>query len=104
MKLKFPKKIQIDDVIWNIKYDKKEAGGSFNYDKHLLKIGTKLYKEQPIRTFVVIIHELKEIIQVQQTTRFLRDDCDSDYIFVYDHRQHTDFCYRLAGLLNNFIK
>lgn len=104
MKLKFPKKIQIDEIIFTVKYDPKSGGGSFNHVKNIIEIGTKYYPEQPTIVLAIIIHELKEIIHANQATRFDRPDVDSDYLFIYDHRQHTDLCYRLAGLLNNFIK
>lgn len=104
MKLKFPKKITVGDVVWKIKYDKKQGGGSFEYKNHILTIGTRYYKEQPTRTLNVIIHELKEIIHIEQDTRFEKGHSENDWFFAYDHQQHTDIVRRLAGLLNEFIK
>jgi len=103
MKFKFPKKITIGDVVWKIKYLKDYAGGSFLYKDHTINIGIKHYKNNPTRTLNVIIHELKEIIQVENDTRLERGNNDSDYVFVYGHREHTDICRRLAGLLVEFI-
>jgi hypothetical protein len=104
MKFKFPKKIVVGDVVWKIKYNKTNAGGSFEYDNHTLTIGTKYSQKNPTRTLNSIIHELKEIIQVENDTRLERGNNISDYVFVYDHRDHTDICRRLAGLLDEFIK
>lgn len=104
MKLKFPKKIRIDETVWTIKYPKDTNAGTFDWGKCELSIGIKDYPAQPTLVLHVIIHELKEIIHVQQATRFDRPDVDSEYIFVYNHANHTDLCYRLAGLLDNFIK
>lgn len=85
MKLKFPKKLTIGDVVWTVKYEKNNSGGSFNYKYHILKIGTKHNKDNPTRTLNAIIHELKEIIQVENDTRLDRGNNDADYVFVYDH-------------------
>ena len=100
MKIKKLKKILIGDTIFKIKWDPNTSGGSFNYSKKLITIGTK---PGNIHALAVLIHEFKEIIQVEQTTRLDRHDCDSEYIFVYNHAQHTDLCSRLAGLLSQFI-
>jgi hypothetical protein len=50
-----------------------------------------------------IDNELKEIINVEQFTRFRRNDVGDDYWFVYDHRQHAEMCARLSGLLSQFL-
>lgn len=114
LKLKFPKSILIGDATFKIKIDKNRAGGEFYYfddDKKksvkrrggCIIIGTRLLDINPIAVLSIIIHELKEIIQVEQGTRFSTPSDDS-YQFHYDHRQHTDLCSRLAGLLSQFIK
>jgi len=104
MKLKFPKKIMIGDREWTVKLDNTTSGGGFEYATHILTIGTRQLKKQPQSTLSVIIHELKEIIQVENDTRFDRGNNVSDYMFVYGHNEHTDICRRLSGLLTQFIK
>jgi len=110
LKLKFPKSVLIGNVEFKIKLDKKSSGGSFEYwdDENKMTggeitIGTFLLKVSPLSVLGVIIHELKEIIQVEQGTRF-NVPYDNSYEFHYNHRQHTDLCSRLAGLLSQFIK
>jgi hypothetical protein len=103
MKLKFPKKITIGDVVWKIKYDKSQKGGSFNYKEHAIVIGIGCYKTQPTRTLNVIIHELKEIIHIEQDTRYDKGHSTEDWFFAYNHQEHTDLCRRLAGCLNEFL-
>ena len=83
MKFKFPKKITIGDVVWKIKYLKDYAGGSFLYKDHTINIGIKHYKNNPTRTLNVIIHELKEIIQVEQGVRFEDPTENKNYQFHY---------------------
>jgi len=104
MKLKFPKKIRIDEMVFIVKYDKSDGGGSFSYKNCEIKIGIKDHLKCPTSVLATIIHELKEIIQVNQTVRYDRKDIDSDYLFSYTHKEHTDLCYRLSGLLDYFIK
>jgi len=104
MEFKFPKTLHIDDVVWTMNYNKDSDGGSFHYSDCILEIGIKSYKTQPLRMFSVLIHELKEIIQTQQNTRYERGDENGNYEFHYSHKEHTDLCWRLAGLLSKFIK
>lgn len=51
----------------------------------------------------LVIHELKEIIQLEQDTRHTKRN-EVQRIFAYNHAEHTDLCARLAGLLTKFIK
>jgi len=106
MKLKKIKKIVIGDTEFQIKWNKKESGGAFNYPnknkKALITIGIEDEKINPIGVLNVIIHELKEIIQVEQRVRYDRQDEFKAYEFHYTHKEHTDLCSRLAGLLVQF--
>ena len=113
MKLKFPKKIRVGDTWFRVKLDPKITGGEFYYwdeDKKSrptqgeLIIGTYLLKLNPTRVLNTIIHELKEIIQVEQGVRFKDPTEDKNYQFHYYHKEHTDLCSRLAALLEEFIK
>lgn len=112
LKLKFPKKIRIGDNDFEIKLDKKITGGSFKYwseekDKATgggeIMIGTFLLEKNPKSVLTSIIHELKEIIQVEQGVRFQEPSESKNYEFHYRHKEHTDFCARLSGLLWEFF-
>jgi len=101
------KKITIGSTDFDIIWDKKTSSGSFSYPdkkKAFIKIGVEDHKINPLRTFEIIIHELKEIIQLEQSTRYGRADEARNYEFHYTHKEHTDLCSRLAELLNKFIK
>lgn len=110
MKIKFPKTIKIGDTIFKVKVDPKKVGGSFCYWNKKKKeggeliIGTELLKISPIRVLATIIHELKEIIQVEQGVRFEDPTADDNFQFHYHHKEHTDLCARLAGALIEFLK
>lgn len=110
MKFKFPKKIMIGDTLFHITYDKKTNGAEFQYpykgEKAYINIGIRNIKVNPTRVLSMIIHELKEIIQIEQVVRFDRRDEHSDntYEFHYSHKEHSDLCSRLGGLLDNFIQ
>lgn len=104
MKLKFPKTIQIGDHKFKVKTDSERGDGYFSYTDGVLFIGTKKLRTQPSRVLGIIIHELKEMIQVEQATRYIREDDDTCYEFHYTHKDHAELCSRLAGLLTEFIK
>ena len=114
MKFKWPKKITIGDTEYKIKYDGSTSGGEFYmYDEDndnkvkgggCIVIGTKLKAVSPTAILSVFIHEVKEIIQINQSVRYKRPDDSTAYEFHYSHREHTDLCQRLANALDQFIK
>ena len=103
MRIKKIKKIKIGDTVFKVIWNNNTNGGNFNLHDCVIEIGCKHYKEQPIITLNIIIHELKEIIQTFQCTRYSQPDNDRAYEFHYTHKEHTDLCYRLSGLLAQFI-
>lgn len=103
MKIKFPKTITIGSYVFQVKTDPKSCDGSFNYDDGIITIGTKKLRTQPFGVLEIIIHELKEVIHVEQSTRFRRGDELNNYEFHYSHKEHSELCSRLAGLLGEFI-
>lgn len=113
MKIKFPKKITIGETEYLVETDPKTNTGEFydyeiSDDKKIKRgkiiIGTKLLEINPTSVLNIIIHELKEVIQCSQSTRYIRSDTRDVYEFHYTHQEHTDLCMRLAGLLKEFIK
>jgi len=105
MKFKYPKKILIGSTEFDIKYDKKQGGGEFSYPhgnkRGYIRIGIRDSEASMLDTF---IHEVKEIINSEQGVRLYNPTCHEEYKFHYNHSEHTDFCARLAGILNQFIK
>ncbi len=103
MKIKFPKKIVVGSYTFIVKTDKKRGDGYFSYDDGVLFIGTRMLKKQPYRVLEIIIHELKELIQVEQYVRYTRNDEEKSYLFSYTHKEHAELCSLLAGYLKEFI-
>jgi len=107
MEYKYPKKIRVGCTTFNIIYDRKnDDGASFSYPHKgkpaFVKFGLKDHKVDPLMFLDYIIHEFKEIIQIEQEVR-LRDR-SNQCLFNYQHNQHSDLCSRLAGVLSQFIK
>lgn len=103
MKIKRIKKLKVNISEFKVIWDETYYGASFDYAKPAtIRIGTKLRTE--LELLGIITHELWEIVACEMTVRFRRTDCGEDYIFVYDHRQHTTMCEMFVGLLNQFIE
>ncbi len=85
------------DVIWNPKHN----GARLNFSEHSIEIGTRGRDDCEI--FMLICHELMELVAVISNVRMERPDCYTDYIFVYDHRQHDTMMILFAGALREFI-
>ena len=101
MKVKRLKKITINGETFSIKWTKNEAGGSFNYFTQSIMIGTMIPQEPVI--FGILCHEIMEIVALEMHVRLSRPDCPSDYIFVYDHRQHDSIMGMFSGIISKFI-
>lgn len=108
MKYKYPKKIVIGDTVFKIIYDYNcDEGASFNYPtngkKAFVKFGMKNHKINSREFLHFIIHEFKEIIQIEQSTRMHNRGADI-FEFHYKHQEHSDLCCRLSEILTRFIK
>ena len=101
MKIKRIKSLRINAYTFKIIWDANIYGGSFDYADRIITIGTKTKDETVILSN--IIHELYEMTAVEMNVRLSRPDCNSDYIFVYDHRQHSTMSEMFAGLLSQFL-
>lgn len=102
MKLRYIDKIRIGATDFKIKYCKSTyGGGSFDYNKHLLTIGTKSQTE--VQILATFIHEVKEAINVEQGCRYQGTSVLGNYVFTYNHDQHADFCERLASAIEQFV-
>ena len=102
MKIKKIKTVLINCYTFKIIWNNKHNGGSFSYIPNKIEIGTKDLTDTEI--FMIICHELMEIVTSEMNVRMQRTDCNSDYIFVYDHRQHETMMNMFSGLLAQFIK
>ncbi len=100
MKIKRLKKLKVNSYDFEIIWDKSIYGASFDYASLRIVIGTK----DTDSILDCINHELMGICACEMHVRLSRDDCDSDYIFVYDHRQFTTMMRMFTGLQAQFIE
>ena len=101
MKIKRIKKLKVLSFSFDIKWDKTHQGGSFCYGERIINIGVEGGDDSEI--LMIITHELMEMCAVEMGVRFKRPDVDDDFIFVYDHRQHTTMMVMFSSLLEQFI-
>ena len=101
MKIKRIKSIKINCYHFDVKWNPKHNGGHFHYGDREIEVGTRDQSEEQL--LMVITHELMEVCACEMNVRMQRPDCESDYIFVYDHRQHETMMNMFAGALGQFI-
>jgi len=101
MKIKRIKKLKIGSYIFNIEWDKSHEGAWFDWGKRQINIGIK--NAEDLKIFMLLCHELMEMCAIVMNVRYSRPDCDSDYLFSYDHRQHDTMIEMFSGLLTEFI-
>lgn len=102
MKIKRIRKLKVNSVLFDIKWDNEIGGASFSYSNRNITFG--VYDVTDLELFEVVCHELFEIVAIELAVRFKRPDCDTDYVFVFDHRQHSTMMCMFSGLLSQFIK
>ena len=102
MKIKRIKSIKVNSDRFKVKWNNSYRGGSFCYSALEIEIGTKGKNDEQI--FMIICHELMEIVALEMNVRLRRPDCDSDYMFVYDHRQHETMMNMFSSLVSEFIE
>ena len=102
MQIKRIKRLEVNSHRFDVIWDKTHTGASFDYDEMKIEIGVK----DPATgyVFMLICHELWEIVAIEMGVRLRRPDCQTDYIFVYDHRQHETMASMFAGLVSQFIQ
>jgi hypothetical protein len=94
--------LKVNCYTFKIKWNKTHNGGSFSYGDCVIEIGIKGSVENEI--FMVLCHELMEITAIEMNVRLQRPDCNSDFLFVYDHRQHETMMNMFSGLVSQFIE
>ena len=102
MEIKRIKKLRVNSYIFNVIWDNESKSGSFDYGMKEIRIGVS--NKDNLNLLVTISHELFEIAAVELNIRLNRPDCDSDYVFVFDHRQYSTVMEVFIGLLSQFIK
>lgn len=100
MKIKRIKKLKVNNTLFKVIWDKRSGAASFCYEKREIVIGSRYEHD----LLMLICHELLEICAIEMCVRYNRTDVSSDYLFSYDHRQHTSMMYMFSGLLEQFIE
>lgn len=102
MKIKRIRKLKVNSFTFNIKWVNTEGGASFSYGDKEMVFHTKDFTDEQL--LMLVCHELMEVCAIELNVRMMRPDCETDYIFVYDHRQHETITNMFAGLLSQFLE
>ena len=102
MRLNKIEKLRVNSFEMKVVWEPKHGVASFSYVDRKMEIGTQM--KDPDYILMLLCHELWEIAAIEVGVRLSRPDVDSDYIFVYDHRQHDLMANMVAGWLTQFIK
>lgn len=101
MKVKRLTKIEVNVWTFSIAWDKSTYSSQISYVDKRITIGCASEDEAVI--FSNLNHELTEMCAIEMHIRLSRPDCESDFIFVYDHRQFDTLNSMASGLLSKFL-
>ena len=104
MEIKKIKKIEILSSNFNIVWNKKHDGGSFDHSKSRIEIGTKSEKIDPIYTFQVISHEIMELILGTLGARYESERLSNNYLFNFNHQTFETAIQLHTQTIIKFIK
>jgi len=102
MKVKRIKALRVNSVNFDVIWNKDHNGASFDYNKRTLEFGVRTNDDADL--WMLICHELWEMVACEMHVRLHRPDCTTEYLFVYDHRQHDTMCNMFSALSSQFIK
>ena len=102
MEIKRIKKLKVNSYNFNVIWDKDSHDSCASFSERKIVLGVKCCDDAEI--FQNICHELMEVCAMEMHVHYQRPDCRTDFIFVYDHRQHDTMINMFAGLLSQFIK
>lgn len=101
MKIRKIKKLRMGSTDFDVIWDKNIDGASFSFATRKIVFGLK--NTSQLELFMLICHEVWELVAVTMHVRLYRPDVEDDYIFVYDHRQHTAMTDLFAGAVAQFL-
>lgn len=101
MRLKRIKNIRVNSYEFEVAWPKDMEGARFNYTDRIIEVGTKNRTE--LELLESVCHELFELCAEEMRVRYRRPDCETDYLFAFDHRQHDTLINMFSGLLSRFL-
>lgn len=108
MKIKKLRKLRVNSYEFEVTWCKERSGAEFSFYNKAEEDRPTLRLPCPLRwgdnhVFMVLMHELFEITMVEMNCRYMRQDVQDDYMFVFDHRGMDTATNATAGLLKQFI-
>lgn len=104
MQLKFPKEITIGSVRFKVIKEKSHNGGSFCFGDGEIRIGVDCIEKDPGYTFMIICHEVAEIIHIILGTRYDDPSVKANYKFFQDHKDFENHTRLFAQTIQQFMK
>ncbi len=104
MKIKQLKEILILGNRCDVKWDKKNYGGSFDMNEQKIVIGSKCIDTNPEYTFSVLMHEISECIHTVLCTRYQDNSVSNNHKFFMDHKEFQNHNTILSEIILKFIE
>lgn len=103
MKLKQLEQVSICGYKFKMIWNKAHSGGSFHIGDRKIEIGVSQLKANPEIVFMILLHELSEIIHMIINTRYDDPSVDGNYKFFLDHKEFENHNYILSETILKFI-
>lgn len=83
MQVYFPKEVTVLSVKFKVKKDPSHNGGSFSLAEEEIVIGTECLDRDPMYTFMIICHEVSEIVHECIGTRYRDSSVEGNWKFFW---------------------
>lgn len=104
MEIKIPKTVNIREHVFTVETNKGVSGAWFDISSSTIGIGTLNIKSNPGYTFMLISHEVSEIIHCLLGTRYNDYSSEDNYKFFMDHKEFENHTALFSSVIQNFIK
>lgn len=103
MKIKLLKEVQILNYKFKMVYNRKESGGYFNFSTREIGIGLKHLKNNPEHVFMMLSHEIMEVVTVATNTRYEDTSVHGDWKFFMNHKEFENNMQIFSQVIFKFI-
>jgi hypothetical protein len=101
--IKFPSSIIVGSFLYNVEIVPEEDGAMFDAGQFLLRIGTKSLDSDPNYVWMVINHEIMEMVFANMGVRYADPSVRENWKFFMDHKEFENCIIEFSKVIVQFL-